>query len=402
MPITRVGTASVAVAASSSSITPPTVAGTTAGDVIICTAAQGRPLSSFTNATYAGWTTLVNETTANGNLHTQVIYRVANGTTADNPPTMAYGTNTSASVALTAVYRGVDTAAPFSAQGHAAHAPSGATIFAPALANASAASWAVYFGAFRGKASPATWLADAPLIEHLDTEAGLGSSNNTANLWADTNGPAATGTVTYSGTASVTVNTDNGRAWAGILAPANPGGVASPGHIDNPPEIYAPAVGGVLRASPDAIPGAPVMQQPAVVLPGELQPETISPGHLVYAPSARTQVAVAPGFIADASAIYAPAGGNVLTLSPDRIATTGFGSDPLGSGPLGQLGDDVYTPAVSTSASVVPSAFVVGPDVYPPALVPGGTRDVQLSITVAARRLAIKAAARRLAATVET
>lgn len=381
MPITRVGTASVSAAASSSAITPPTVAGTAAGDLIVCAASTGRPLSSFTNQTYTGWTTLFRDTSGNGNLHGQLIYRIANGTAADDPPSMAYGTNTAGSVAITAVYRGVDGATPFIAQNFANHAPSGDTIFAPAITNNSAGAWGVYYGAYRSVASPARWTTTTPLVEHQDADAGISSSNNAATIWADTDGNAATGTISYSAVAQVSINTDNGRAWAGFLNPAASGGAfAGPDHIADGSEMYSPVVGGSLTVAPGATGAPPVLYAPTAAFPGQLSADHIADTSAIYAPAATANLTSTPGHIARVGQAHNPSTGNVIAPAPGHIARVGT----------------MHAPSASGTTLATPDLIVAGPTLYQPTAVTNTARDLSIGFAVAARTMAATAAARSM------
>lgn len=229
MAISLVGSNGAVQPATGTSITPATVAGVAAGDLLICSAAQPRTLSAFTNASYTNWTTLVNVQNSGATLFVQIIYRIADGTASDNPPAMAYGSNTAGSASVSGAYRGVDNVSPFIAQNNQFNGTAGTAIAAPAITNTDAAAWSVFIGTFRGTATPISWTPPTGMTERQDKDAAVATSNNDAMELADSNGVVATGAATYTGTASASAAIGGGFAWAGFLKPATAAG-------SNPPE----------------------------------------------------------------------------------------------------------------------------------------------------------------------
>lgn len=222
MAISRVDTTSVA-NQSVLTHTAPTPVGVAAGDLlIVATSASLATLPVWTASSYTGWT--IAEDLSESSMLTRILYRIADGTSADNPPAVA--TNASAHrVSQAGAYRGVDTASPFIAEAGTVHVSTTAATAhaAPAISNTDAAAWAVFLGAARQVATPLTWTPPTGLVEQEDQDTALATTNNTAATWADSNGATlATGSITYTGTTSAT--TAQANVWAAFLKPAATGG----------------------------------------------------------------------------------------------------------------------------------------------------------------------------------
>jgi hypothetical protein len=215
--ISRVDTTIATVGVTATSITPSAPVGVAVGDLIIVMAAISKSGNSWANASYAGWTMLETGLTS-GSLDIQVMYRIATGS-GDAPPAMAVtATQTGGMVAMVAVYRGVDTTSPFIGVPASRPEPGTTTAHVSAsVTNTDPDAWGVLGGVARQVPTPLTWTADAPLLELEDADNGVANNNNVAGLWADTNGPAATGTFTYTGNTSAA--TGGAIMWSAILRP---------------------------------------------------------------------------------------------------------------------------------------------------------------------------------------
>lgn len=144
-----------------------------------------------------------------------VFYKFAT-TTSEVAPTFTWGTALRVNT-MAAVYRGVDTASPFDAQAAQIKISSSTAWAATALTNADATAWGVYAVIMRQLTTPITFAPPSGMTERLDVDAGFGGNANVASEWADTAGPAATGTITYSATSSGA--SGNGVSWSAFLNP---------------------------------------------------------------------------------------------------------------------------------------------------------------------------------------
>lgn len=399
MPITRVGTASVRVPAGSFTITPAAVAGVTAGDLLICTETHGRSGGAAHTATsWPGWTSIYVGTTGNA-LNTAIIYRIADGTAGDQPPAISWSGNGAAAVALSVAYRGVSGSAPFVAQQTEAVTTSGTDLMSAVVTTAVAGSWGLYFGAYRGVVSPASFQQPIGLTELLDVDAGLGSTNNSVATIADSAGSLGPDSYQWTGVASAAISANAGRTWAALLASASTGLTVVPDPISNT-EFYAPVASGSLTATPTPVAGqAPAVASPAAVYPGQANPAPIASQTLLAAPRATSVLTSTPGVAGILPIVYEPR--LPVLVGPDFIGRTGgFGSDPFGSSAFGQS-NPVPPPSVTFDYVATPAALSAGPTMRAPAAVPQA-RDLQLTVVSVTtnRQLAISTEYRRLTTSV--
>jgi hypothetical protein len=216
--ISLVGTTSKPETTSVASTTPTPVTGVAAGDLLIVMVGLSRSLSAFGEASYTGWTIISDLATAA--MVTRVVYRIADGTATDNPPTFTNSGTTAQANSVCAAYRGVDTTTPFIDQNSQVHPGTASTTHdAPAITNTDANAWAAFGGLARQSTTDLSWTPPTGLTELQDTTSGTASTNNCYATWDDSEGPVATGTVTYSGTTAS--STAQAVVWAGFL---NPGG----------------------------------------------------------------------------------------------------------------------------------------------------------------------------------
>jgi hypothetical protein len=220
--------AGTAVSVNTTTATSNMPTGWAAGDLLIWFLDSNQD-STQTATTPSGWTLLRSTSDVGASpvgSTMKIFWKIAaTGDTAPSSTLSPAAQNMSQIVA----YRGVDRGSPFLTENAIAEAGAGTTTVhsAPALTNTDPAAWGIFHATNRGNASPATWTPGTGLTERTDVESSLGTSANVASETSDTNGPAAVGSATYSGTSSS--GTAIATMWAAFLRPAkNPRPVAAP------------------------------------------------------------------------------------------------------------------------------------------------------------------------------
>lgn len=190
-----------------------------AGDLLICFVGRIQDYV-LTSSTPTGWTFLrniIDSGTAPAAAHVDIYYKIAAG--GDSAPTFTTGTATRWLVYI-ASYSGVDSTTPFLTESGQVESGAGTTTVhsAPALTNTNASAWGIFYYMARQVATPVTSTPGTGLTERADTENGVALTNNGFSELADSNGPVATGSTTYSATSSG--GTAIASMWAAFLTPA--------------------------------------------------------------------------------------------------------------------------------------------------------------------------------------
>lgn len=186
--------------------------GTQAGDLLICFCSENKA-ATITDPG-GSWILLdgpISETAQTSKTY----YLISSGS--DTAPTASSATTGQWRMDI-AAYRGVDNTTPFIAHGGQVEAGSTATHSAPALTNTDSNAWGVFAAAFRQVATPSSWTPGAGLTERTDADTGVAGTGNMAQCFCDSNGPVATGSVTYSATGSA--SSAQATMWAAFLTPA--------------------------------------------------------------------------------------------------------------------------------------------------------------------------------------
>jgi hypothetical protein len=358
-------------AGSGSSVTPPTVAGVTAGDLIICAVnGSSGTITGFGEVSYTGWTIVedMNVTT----LFSRILTRVADGTSADSPPTVTL-TGNGVSACATAVYRGVDTTVPLSTESGTTWTSSNANPSAPAQSNADGNSWGIAIIAMRQVISPVTWTPGSGLTERVDVEAGASTTNNTSMMLADTDGVIASGSYTFSGTPSTAA--PRGTAWAGVLKP-------SAGSTGTP----ATASGGITLGG-SATAEAALSGAGSITLGGTATAAAQATasgsitlgGTATAAAQATTSGSVTLGGTATARAVASSAGS--ITLGGTATAAGGGGASASGSVTLGGSATTAAPAAATGTVTLAGSATARAPTSAAGTVVLGGTVTARAPVT---------------------
>jgi hypothetical protein len=346
-----VGSASVAAAGGTSQIsfvgsaaaqtpveTPPATtsivsalpAGVQANDLILLAVHRSQDYAiSSTPTGYISLDTVVDTGTSPTATATDIYYRFADGTESTTGPTFSVATATRF-IVHSAVYRGVDTTAPFIAHGGQATATSTANRVAPALTNTNTNAWAVYATALRQVASPVSFTPPTGMTERQDTDIGVTTTTNLAAEWAGTAAAiGSTGSITYTGTSSGA--TSISTAWAAFLKPA---------------AVVAPVVGALSAGGT----GAATIGGPVVVV-------VSAAGAGAASASAALPVDTIPG-VDTASATGAATVGNTTVRSGTETAA-GVGTATV-TGLVIKI-DGVLRPAGVGTATVTGLGILVAP-----------------------------------------
>jgi hypothetical protein len=190
------------------------------GDFLLigtCASLATQPV--WTTTTFTGWTTQIN--TSVTSMPVLYLWRIADGTSADNPPTIATNANAHR-VTVAGAWRGVDNTNPFIASNGQGETVSQTSQPTPSLTNTDPAAWAIYLSFARQVATPLTWSPTAgnPVTtERQDKDVALAQTNNAAGCLYDSNGVVAAQTVALA--ASTSAATSRVYAWGAFLRPAS-------------------------------------------------------------------------------------------------------------------------------------------------------------------------------------
>jgi hypothetical protein len=210
---------SIVAAQSVANQTGTALTGVQPGDFLLigtCASLATQPV--WTATTFTGWTTQIN--TSVTSMPVLYLWRIANGTSADNPPTIATNANAHR-VTVAGAWRGVDNTNPFIASNGQGETASQTSQPTPSLTNTDPAAWAIYLSFARQVATPLTWSpgAGSPVTtERQDKDVALAQTNNAAGCLYDSNGPVAAQTGTL--WANTSTATSRVYAWGAFLRPA--------------------------------------------------------------------------------------------------------------------------------------------------------------------------------------
>lgn len=224
--ITRVGEAATKISGTGTgtAITTALPAGVAANDVLILEVGDGLDPTAIT--TPAGWTLqrrTVDAGTAPAEAAISAFWKAAGSS--ETAPSLTASVATRWHTLIRA-FRGVDNTNPFITENGIAEAGASTTTVhsAPALTNTDAGAWGIFSVCSRQVATPYTFTPGTGLTERVDQDTGVASTTNTAFEASDTNGPVATGSVTYSATGSA--GSGIAAMWAALLRPASTGGAS--------------------------------------------------------------------------------------------------------------------------------------------------------------------------------